>query len=265
METSSERGPTNSKVVALLVFLMHQVIAVGIVFPTAVTAVGIGVAFPAMVGVGIHRSFVSSLSHPPYFPAETVWAFFLGWSLGGFLRHRTMLWVWVVPSVVLGYLYFQFPNCPVDFFRNGCLDSPSAYSLFFGRDCIPGGSCQYQLLFTYPFFAAVGYSAGALLAQRMNRLSKYTDTMRDINVGRASMVGGAFVCFALLAAWRYIPHNFPFPIWYTGLLFLFQFAIDFAVVTYVFMVVIGLVGRRFALTRWFLNETLPMVAAEPDG
>ena len=191
METSSESVPDNSKVTGVLVFLMHQVIATGIVFLTGYMAVWMAADLPRIIGIGIHQSFIRSVTRPPYFPAQILWAFFLGWSLSGFLGHRTMLWVWVVPSLVLGWLFIRFPNCPANLFRNACLDSPSAYSLFFGRNCTPGGSCLYQLYFTYPFLAAAAYSVGAFLARRMSWLGKYAEAMRRINMPRACLIGGS--------------------------------------------------------------------------
>jgi hypothetical protein len=268
METSFEPEPGHSKVEAVFVFLMHQVIATGIIFFTAATAIGIAADLPRIIGIAIHPSFVRSVSRPPYFPANLLWAFFLGWSLSGFLRHRTMLWVWVLPCLVLGYLYIRFPNCPIDLFRSVCLDSPSAYSLFFGPNCAPGTSCLYQLYFTYPFLAAGAYSLGALLARRMGWLDKYAEALRQIRMPRACMLGVAFigveVAFSLRQLTRLIP-RYPFPIWYTGLLLLFQFAVIFAVSTYIFMVVIGLIGRRFFVTRWFLNEPPAPTVEEPTA
>src|SRR5208282_827134 len=255
METSSESVPDNSKVTGVLVFLMHQVIATGILFFTGYMAVWVAADLPRIISIGIHQSFIRSVTRPPYFPAQILWGFFLGWSLSGFLRHRTMLWVWVVPSLVLGWLFIRFPNCPANLFRNACLDSPSVYSLLFGRNCTPGGSCLYQLYFTYPFLAAATYSVGAFLARRLSWLSKYAEAMRHINMPRACLVGGTFICFEVALGWRQIVHIYPFPIWYTGLLFLFQFAMNFAISTYVFIVVMGLIGRRFFATRWFLNES----------
>jgi hypothetical protein len=232
METSSESVPDNSKVIGVLVFLMHQVIATWIIFFTANTAIGIAADFPRIIDIRIHHSFITSVTRPPYFPAQTVWAFFIGWSLGGFLRHRTMLWVWVVPSVVLGWLFIQFPNCPVLLFTNACLDSPSAYSHFFGRNCTPGRSCLYQLYFTFPFLVAAAYSLGALLARRMSWLCNYAEAMRNIKVPRVCMLSGAFICLEVASGWRQLIHRFPLPIWYTGILYLFGFAMLFAISTY---------------------------------
>lgn len=269
METSSESVPDNPKVTGVLVFLMHQFIATGILFFTGTMAVWAAADLPRIIGIGIHQSFIRSVTRPPYFPAQILWAFFLGWSLSGFLRHRTMLWVWVIPSLVLGWLFIGFPNCPVPLFRNACLDSPSAYSLFFGGNCTPGGSCLYQLYFTYPFLAATAYSVGALLARRLSWLSKYAETMRHINMPRACLIGGAYICFGAAFGWRQIvrayPHMNPFPIWYTGLLILFPFALSFAISTYVFIVVIGLIGKRLFAARWFLNESPAPTVTDPSA
>lgn len=255
MGTSAESEPDNSKAVAVLVFLMHQFIATGFIFFTATTSIGTVADLPRIVGIGIHSSFIRSVSRPPYFPARTLWAFFLGWSLSGFLRHRTMLWVWVVPSLILSWLFIQFPNCPALLSRNACLDFPSAYSLFFGPNCTPGRSCLYQLYFTYPFLTAAAYSVGALLARRMGWLSRYAEAMRHINVPRACMLGAAFFGFEVALGWRYIVHRYPLPIWYTLMGWLFQFAIMFATSTYLFMVIIALVGRPVFGSRWFLNTS----------
>jgi hypothetical protein len=265
METSSESEPAQSRIQAALLFLMHQVLATWIIFFAANSAIGIAADFPTIIGIRMHHSLITSVTRPPYFPAQILWAFFLGWSLSGFLRHRTMLWVWVVPSAVLGWLYIRFPNCPVPLFRSACLDSPSAYSLFFGRNCAPGGSCLYQLYFTYPFLAAVAYSLGALLARRMNWLDKYAEAMRNINVPRVCLLSGAFFCLEVARGWRQLVHRYPLPIWYTVILLVFGFAMLFAVSTYLFMVVISLIGRRFFVTRWFLDHPPPSGEDDPSA
>jgi len=123
MEASSEAAPDKSRIAAALVFLIHQVLATWIIFFTANTAIGIAADLPRIIGIRIHHSLITSVTRPPYFPAQTLWGVFLGWSLSGFLRHRTMLWVWVVPTVVLGWLFIQFPNCPVLLSRNACLET----------------------------------------------------------------------------------------------------------------------------------------------
>lgn len=268
MEASSESSRVSSKVEAVLVFLMHQVIATVIVFFTGTVVIWIVADIPRLIGIRVHQSFVTSATHPPYFPAQVLWAFFLGWSLSGFLRHRTMLWVWILPSLVLGWLFIHFPDCPVLVSRNACIDSPSAYTHFFGPNCIPARSCLYQLYFTLPFLAAVAYSLGALLAQRIGWLGTYAETMRDIRMPRVCMLSLAFICLDLAWGWRQlirVTHTSLFPAWYMVLLILFPVAMAFVILTYLSMVVISLIGRRFLVTRWFLHQPAVPTEAEPSA
>jgi hypothetical protein len=78
MEASSESVPDNSKVAAVLVFLMHQFIATGMMILTATAAISIIADLPKIIGIGIHQSSIRIVTRPPYFPAQTLWAFFLG-------------------------------------------------------------------------------------------------------------------------------------------------------------------------------------------
>ncbi len=265
METLSEAQPRESRIAGALAFLMHQVIATCVIFLSANAAIGVAADIPRIIGIRIHHAFIASVTRPPYFPAQSLWAFFLGWSLSGFLRHRTMLWVWVVPSVVLGYLYVQFPNCPVLLSRNACLDSPSAYTNFFGQNCIPGRSCVYQLFITYPFLAATAYSLGALMARRMGWLCTYAEAMRNIRVPRVCVLSGAFICLEVAFGWRQLIRRYLFPIWYAGLLYLLGLVMVFVISTYIFMVVISLIGRRSSATRWFMNVPPSMAGGEPSA
>ena len=54
MEASSEAAPDKSRIAAALVFLMHQVLATWIIFPTANVAIGIAADLPRLIGVRIH-------------------------------------------------------------------------------------------------------------------------------------------------------------------------------------------------------------------
>ena len=263
--TSLDLSPGNSKVVAILTFLLHQLISTVIIFVTATLAVGFIADFLRMIGFTIFPAFIHAASLPPYFPAKILWGFFLGWSLGGFLRHRVMVWVWVIPALVFGFVYFSFPNCPLDWFRNACLDSPSARTLFFGSNCAPGASCLYQVWFTFPFLAAVAYSLGALIARRMSWLGNYAETIMQINMARACALGALFIGIEVVVGWRYVFHRYSLPVWYTGMLTLSQLAIAFAISTYFLMVVIALIGRRTPITCWFLNEvSVPVTTDSAD-
>jgi len=50
-----------------------------------------------------------------------------------------------------------------------------------------------------------------------------------------------------------------------AILILFDFAVLFVISTYIFMVVISLIGRWFFLTRWFLNQPLPSTEDGPSA
>jgi hypothetical protein len=161
--------------------------------------------------------------------------------------------------LAFSFLYFSFPNCPVDWFRHACLDSPSARTLFFGKPCTPLGSCLYQFYVTFPFLTASAYSAGALIARRMNWLGKYAETMNQINLVRVCAFGAFFVSVEVAVGWRYVFRRYSLPVWYTGMLTLCQLAIAFAISTYFFMVVIALIGRRTSISSRFLHApTLPV-------
>jgi hypothetical protein len=176
METKSEETPRKSRIAAGLVFLMHQVIATAIVYMTAQLVLAFAADLLWPFGVRLHKSAFTLIS-PPYFPLQIIWALFLGWSLSGYLRYRSMLWVWVVPTVM--------------------------------------------------------FSAG-------------------------------FVCLDVGSNWRLIAHTRLTQtwIWIELAVGLWALTMMFAVSTYIFMVVISLIGRRFSLTRCFLNQGPPAVDGE---
>lgn len=204
------------------------------------------------------------MASPPYFAAYTLWALFLGWSLGAFLRHRVMLWVWVLPAALLGYMYFRFPHCPANFFPAAGKESRSANDLCFGRPCTPVAPCLYQLWFTFPFFASAAYSLGAWIAEKRSGMRDYAETMMHIRVARASLVGAACIVLQLIVGWRQALHLFASLIGQAKLFFLFEIMLLFGIPTYVLAVAVGLAGRRFAITRWFLDEPAPTKAPEPS-
>ena len=49
------------------------------------------------------KTFYSLVSESPYFPVQIIFALTLGWLLGRVLRHRSMVWVWVLPLAILCY------------------------------------------------------------------------------------------------------------------------------------------------------------------
>lgn len=261
METDSAEPSRSSWIMTAVMFLVHQITATYIAGLTARLVIG-GIAdllWP--FGIRIHQTSVAMLTSPPYFPLQIIWALFLGWSLSGFLRQRTMLWVWVVPTALLAYLFSRFPYRPAILSPSAYLYSPSALTHFFGRPCIVGRSCVDQAMYTFPFLTAAAYSLGALLARRMNWLSRYAAAMADVNLPRASLIGGGYVLWVLIFQWRRLSYIRFGPTWLRITNFAWTFLLAFAFVTYIFMVVISLIGPRFALTRWFLHQHEPPMDA----
>ena len=166
MEIVPEGTPRESPIAAVLVFLIHQVIATGIVFVTARFPLALAADLVWPIGVKIHQSALILIS-PPYFPLQIIWALFLGWSLSGFLHHRSMLWVWVIPTVILCYVLIQFPARPVLLPEHARLSTSSGLSHFFGWGCRPKDLCLDQLYITLPFYSSAAYSVGEWLARKI--------------------------------------------------------------------------------------------------
>ena len=176
METKSEETPRKSRIAAVLVFLMHQVMAYWVVSVSAKLPVALAADLLWPFGVRIHH-FPVILTLPPYYPLQIIWALFLGWSLSGYLRHQSMLWVWVIPTVVLSCVFIQFPARPVLLPDRAVLSSSSGLSHFFGWGCRVKDLCLDQITFTQPFYCATAYSLGAWRARKMSWLSRYTEVM----------------------------------------------------------------------------------------
>jgi hypothetical protein len=104
------------------------------------------------------------LTETPFFPVQILLGLSSGFLLGRRLMHRVMRWTWTVPalSLVLAIVLapvFQRPISGPTFTRLG---------YFFGPGCLPQNHCLDQLVVTMPFYAAVAYSLGAVVA-RMTR------------------------------------------------------------------------------------------------
>jgi hypothetical protein len=127
-----------------LQFVMHQLIIV------------LGVAIIANLIIGYSFDLLRLLGHTyrmgysywlltgmPFFPVQVICGLCLGWQLSRWLRHRAMLWVWVLPALML------------------------CYGVFFRTDVPARFREMYRVGYTGPVFAAGSYSLGALLARKM--------------------------------------------------------------------------------------------------
>src|SRR6266436_5137232 len=112
------------------------------------------------------RTFYSIVSEKPYFPVQIIFGLILGWLVGRALRHRSMVWVWVLPMAILCYsLVTARVLIPTSVFaRPGVFQS--RFSHYFGWDCQPSARCFDQLLITMPFYSSLAYSMGAALARK---------------------------------------------------------------------------------------------------
>jgi hypothetical protein len=100
----------------------------------------------------------------PYFPVQIVFALILGWLLGRALRHRSIMWVWVLPLVMLCYSVATYRVLiPTSVLAS---IGQSRFSHYFGWRCRPENHCLEQLLITMPFYSCLAYSLGAAFARK---------------------------------------------------------------------------------------------------
>ena len=150
-----------------LMFVMHQVIVLWVIIVSAGILTASALNFMHLFGwQHVSSAYHWILNGTPYFPAHVALGLALGWLLARTLRDRTMLWVWVLPSVLMGYALAAIPTLTPRFvlsgFQAGIGQSPWIH--YFGRGCQLGNYCLDQNSFTRPFYASLAYSLGALIA-----------------------------------------------------------------------------------------------------
>jgi hypothetical protein len=139
-----------------------------------------GVAFFAsLLGISFHdvwsklgakytmRPVYFILTETPYFPVQITLGLWFGWLLRRRFGHRSMNYVWVLPSLLLcsAILLFWARN---DAYASVFADKPSLWSHYFGWGCQPKNRCLDQLFFTMPLYAATSYSIGSWFASRVS-------------------------------------------------------------------------------------------------
>jgi hypothetical protein len=166
-----------SKMRAALAFIAHQLMAT---FGSAIAA-AIGVNFFFAVLRPVNPQLFAShnasriLTELPYFPAQIASSLWWGWYLSRRFRHRSMLWVWVLPFAVLSCAVLALPtmfpsSSPVPLMLRAGVGQ-SRWSHYFGRGCtVRYYFCSDQLFITMPFYASVAYSVAALLGRRSARI-----------------------------------------------------------------------------------------------
>ncbi|HKM91428.1 MAG TPA: hypothetical protein VJX29_12510 [Candidatus Acidoferrales bacterium] len=161
--------PASSKAKRLLVFLFHQIIGTWGVIAVAplLTALGfdlartIGPAFP----IG---QLYWLLTGTPFFPVQVTIALILGWLLGWWLHHRSMLWIWVLPALILCLALIAVPTLTPELTPMRLQSGQPRLLHYFGWGCQPENHCIDQIVVTLPFYASIAYSLGALLADRLS-------------------------------------------------------------------------------------------------
>ncbi len=167
-QDSIERLRTKSLTKSALTFGLHQFIGMYGIPYTAPVVFSLAFKFLFLFGHNYPRkTFYAIVSERPYFPVQIIFALILGWLLGRALRHRSMVWVWVLPLAILCYSLLTARVL----IPTSILIRPSViqswFSHYFGWGCRPADHCLDQLLITMPFYSSLAYSLGAFLARRM--------------------------------------------------------------------------------------------------
>lgn len=157
---------TRSLTKSAFAFALHQFIGMyGISF-TAPAVFSLG--FKVLDLFGRHyttRDFHYVLTETPYFPVQIGFALVLGWLLGRSLGHRSMLWVWILPLVILCFAIVITPVEQTSVLAKQ-FSGQTRLSHFFGWGCRPAARCLNQLVITLPFYSSLAYSMGAVLGRK---------------------------------------------------------------------------------------------------
>ena len=161
MTTISSNKCRTSKLNFILMLLMHQFVGTLGVLILAGMLTALAFEFPNPQGHAFKMHNASQvLTGTPYFPVQIVVALLLGWLISDIFGHESMLWIWVLPYAWLVYDFARLPSLVGMTFQ-------ARFSHFFGWGCRPEYHCIDQTGVTLPFYAAVAYSIGALLARKM--------------------------------------------------------------------------------------------------
>src|SRR6266478_7879089 len=194
-QDSNGQFRTKSLTKSALTFGLHQFIGMYGIPYTAPLVFSLGFKFLFLFGHNYPRkSFYSIVSELPYFPVQIIFALILGLLLGRALRHRSIVWVWVLPLAILCYsLVTARVLIPTSVLaRPGVFQS--RFSHYSGSGCQPAAHCLDQLLVTMPFYSSLAYSIGAALARKT---LGYASSQNKKHY-RAVMLAGLIVLAALI-------------------------------------------------------------------
>lgn len=203
----------------------------------------------------------------PYFPIQVGLSLFLGWVVGGTLRHRCIIWVWILPFVSLCFALVGVSLIPAPSFAS--LGYPLAGSLTIAQSTGLSLSSRLthffgwgyriqpfnQVVATLPFYCAAVYSIGAVVASRLMRAPVFFETMRNLRKKRLIfLVAAPWLCLKLMLNWQQTMTQYP--VLRTGgqlRVYLQGLVIASVFVALVFAIAVSTAGRRFAVTRFFLD------------
>jgi len=156
-----------SRLKPLLIFLTHQLVSTwGMVFLTVYLSYYIVDLFHL-----IRRPIPPYLhivwAYRPYFPIQVALSIYSGWMIGRRWWQRSMLWVWVIPLLILGYAMIAVPTLipgTISVMAQAGANQ-SAFSHYLGWGCQPKEGCFDQTLVTLPFYTSIAYSVGAWVAR----------------------------------------------------------------------------------------------------
>jgi hypothetical protein len=170
-----------SRLKSVLIFLMHQLISTAGVLVFASFLGTTVFEILGQVGLPIQMHFVHwILTETPYFPLQIGLGVFWGWLIGNRFKHKSMVWVWIFPGLVLTYVVAAVRTITPDL-TSVLGQSANPFSHYFGWGCQPKNRCLDQILVTMPFYSAVASPIGGWLGRKT---AKTTSTRLESSVLR---------------------------------------------------------------------------------
>ena len=156
-----------AKLKPLLIFFAHQLVSTaGIGILVVSIAATLLNAARATIWQFPEHAWFQIFAYRPYFPVQTSTSLYFGWYLGRRLRHRSMIWVWILPALFLCYAVLAIPTLTPEItprlFWSGI--GQSWLTHYFGWGCRMENRCFDQVLLTQPVYTATAYAIGARLA-----------------------------------------------------------------------------------------------------
>ena len=174
---ASETPYGNSKIAKIglidaFVFVCHQAASTLAVIYTAGVGTLLILAVPKLLRFPVEREASWVLTEVHFFPVQIGVGLYCGWWISRELHHRSMLWVWVLPGLVLGYAVLHGPFFAGDTASVFDHSAASFSSLrhYFGSGCSVRQRCLDQMMFTLPFYTSVAYALGALLQRKVSQV-----------------------------------------------------------------------------------------------